>query len=472
MNSRFQASNSTEIQRKSHLELMRAVQMTIVHLTRNFNVVSLNLISSDNQNTLISDFKTELLSRSSSIEVSYFVETTSLEVDERKRFSNVLVIESFVDFMKVHRRLATPWYQKNGFYLIVLVYGKIPEVQKMFELLWQLQIYNVNVMFEEENGEVLLKTFMPFSPGKCGNTTPVLINKFKNGKFRNSDELFPRKFKNLHQCEVRVSIANNTEPETIVKFRADGSQDIFGQDINFINVLSQRNNFRINFTFVGRLGFLLSNGSAAGPLKALIDGSADISVSGWILKLNRIKFLDYSTSYVNDQIIFVIPGGRELTAVERLVYPFHLLLWISIFGILVFAVLIICLIRRRLRSAQDFMFGQNVGNPFVNLMIGFIGGSQTNLPRTNFARFLLMMFLIYSLIIRTLYQAAFYELLNSKKLYGEVKSIDELLESDFKIFAYFGSIDLFHGTEAMKNRFEQSNTLNHYFIQIFQSHSC
>lgn len=91
-------------------------------------------------------------------------------------------------------------------------------------------------------------------------------------------------------------------------------------------------------------------------------------------------------------------------------------------------------------------------NPYLNMLVAFIGDSQNILPKRNFARLLLMMFLMYSLVIQTLYQALFYQLLNSKRQYGEVRSVDKMIEKEYSFYVYMGNVDLFQGTEAMKKR--------------------
>jgi hypothetical protein len=86
------------------------------------------------------------------------------------------------------------------------------------------------------------------------------------------------------------------------------------------------------------------------------------------------------------------------------------------------------------------------------MFIGFIGGSQHVLPKRNFARFVLMMFLMYSLIIRTVYLGSFYEIIKSKKRIPEVKSIEELIQRDFMFLSMLGNSDIFQGTDQISRR--------------------
>lgn len=85
--------------------------------------------------------------------------------------------------------------------------------------------------------------------------------------------------KNLLECPIRVSISNNTEPAVFVKHAHNGSFHISGRDINLLKVLSDKLNFRVNFSDIRDYGNVFENGTANGPLKALIDGYADISIS-------------------------------------------------------------------------------------------------------------------------------------------------------------------------------------------------
>lgn len=114
----------------------------------------------------------------------------------------------------------------------------------------------------------------------------------------------------------------------------------------------------------------------------------------------------------------------------------------------------IYIVGRRPQSEQDFVFGTGNRNPYLNLLVGVVGGSQSVPPKRNFARFLLMLHLIYCLVLRTLYQGSFFELLHSNKRYAEVQSVDEMIERDFKFYAQSGIAGLFQGSEAVKSRLE------------------
>lgn len=419
------------------------------------------IIPENSTGSSIRDFCKALLSKRLSefrenTKLAFRLETTAnlQEISGRRRRCVVLLVESFIEFLEMHKKLSPNIFRFNGFYLIVLVNGEIPEVEEIFKLMWEKQIYNVNVVLEDRDGSVLVKTFKPFHRGRCNDTKPVIVNEFKDGKFlKGLENVFAHKMENLHDCPIRVAISNNTKPHVIVEKSLKGDDKLSGRDIRLLDTLSKHYNFKIKYSFVGHEGYFNEDGTAEGPLKAVLDGKADLSISNWWLKINRSTFLGSSASYISDPVSFIIPPGRDLTPFDKLLFPFRFFLWISIVTCFLVGLFIILIIKRQTLHVRNFVFGVNVKSPALNLFIGFIGESQKTLPKTNFARFLLMMFLLYSMVIRTLYQGSFYRIVQSDKHHKKVQSIDEMIANDMTFYAPSNIVDLFQGTESIKKRF-------------------
>jgi hypothetical protein len=423
----------------------------------NFNGAStISFITSDSPNSFkAKKFFSEVLK---SAKFAYRRETASgiKKALSQKRTYTVLAICNFEEFVEILSKMSSKVFNLSGFYLILLINGEIPEVQEMFELLWQLQIYNVNVMFEDENGEVLVKTFMPFSPGKCGNTTPVLINKFKDGKFQNSDELFPKKLKNLHNCPIRVAVTNNNPPYVIETFSAEGTRLLSGRDFEVLQVLSKSLNFKVDYSYIGPVISYSRNKTEIGPFTSILDNRTDMTISNWWLKVGRLEVFATSNSYASDQIVFIVPPGKKFTALEKLVFPFKLATWFLILLVFVIGTSVIVIMKFQSKAVRDFVLGTGIQVPMMNMIGGFLGLSLRKLPGRNFARFLLMMFLMYSLVIRTVYQGSFYRLMKSNAKHREVQTINEMIKKDFKFCVHVGNEDLYQSTEISKKIFNKT----------------
>jgi Ligated ion channel L-glutamate- and glycine-binding site len=453
----FDITKSFEVESKNYSELASAVLIAIDGINTQSNFTANFLTSNLTENFQSKDFIDELLAKTfddtKTVVCHYESDLKFNKNSILQRQLTIVIIENFDEFLDVYHEKVQVSLRFNGIFLIVLTNGEIVEVHEMFKLFWKLQIFNVNLMFGDENGEVLVKTFKPFNAQNCHDTTPILVNKFKDGKFLNATKnFFPKKMNNLHNCPVNVAVAVNSDPFVIVKQTKNESYHVEGEDVQFLNTLSAILNFKINLTFIGSSGFLLEDGSSEGVFKALINGKSDLTIGGWWLKKIRLKLLDASTSYLSESIIFVVPSGQALTALERLVYPFTLLVWMLVILYFLFGVVVIFIMNRRSKVVQDFVFGTDVKTPYLNLFIAFIGGAQKKLPGRNFARFLLMMFLMYSLVVRTIYQASFYELLRSNKRHNTVQSIDEMIEKDFKFYTDKSSLDVYQGSQGMKQR--------------------
>lgn len=433
------------------VELVSAVLQSFTNETTTVKFISV-------ESFIINDFQNEILSKvftkTNILTVQETLKTDKKSKEFRSESSlNVFLCETSDEVLSLLRKTSP----RNSKYLIVLtneIAEKPSKLDDIFYKFWSSQALNVNVMFACNNRTICVQTFIPFNAENCNDTSPILINEFIDGKFSNDVvNFFPQKTKNLHKCPVRVSISNNSHPHIFTKDMNDSTHQLSGRDINLVETLGKSLNFRINYSYCGEVGYIFENGSSFGTLDVLKVGNADLSVSDWWLKENRLKFFDVTTSYINDQIVFIVPPGRDLTAFEKIVYPFSTSLWIAVIIFYFGGAFVIFIVKKRPENVKKFVFGTGVRNPYMNLFIAWIGGSQKVLPTRNFARFLLMLFLMYSLIIRTLYQASFYQLLKSKKRYEEVQTIDEIVERDYKIYVFPWTADLFQEAEATKNRY-------------------
>lgn len=138
-----------------------------------------------------------------------------------------------------------------------------------------------------------------------------------------------------------------------------------------------------------------------------------------------------------------MPPGRELSPLDKLLFPFTLIVWILLLSCIVIAIVVIIGVEWRSKSLQNFIFGAQVRNPILNILNALLGGAQNRLPRGTFARFLLMNFLVFSLNVRTLYLGSMYHLMQSNRKYSELQSIDEIVADELKIYVLKLTADLF-----------------------------
>lgn len=347
---------------------------------------------------------------------------------------NYFFFESVQSLMKVEKWIVSKKFKLSGsFFLTFLHRQTIKELQVAFQALWQKQIYNLYAIFKDFNDEVLLMTFDPFANAtSCGKAVPKVINKFeKTGRFSKPLE-FKTKFMNLNGCGMRLlSFEDNIA--VFKKVHANGSVTVEGHEIKLMKTIAKALNFKAEMNFgIEKYGNTFENGTATGAFGDLLRMKSDINFGDLFLRAKRIRMFDSSITYLSFPAFFVISRGEKLTSMEKLLAPFNSTVWYFITATISIAVLLILIINYQFPDLKPFVYGENINHPVTNLIKAILGSQQTRLPKKNFARFLLMMFLILCLILRSIYQGSLYQFLQSDGRHLEPRSMAELFKRNCK----------------------------------------
>lgn len=344
---------------------------------------------------------------------------------------------------------------KHGRKFLIIVGNKFQlNLKKLFEWLLQCQVLDVNVMVAKDD-TVFVYTFLPFGVNKCENVAPVVINKFINGQFVNdAKDFFPDKTSDMNNCPVRIATSEDSQPYVFIDKLENGTFVGSGRDFRMLNTLGEVLNFEIVITHVSGEGLLTRNGTATGPFLMLLQEKADLIVADYWLQIYRLVFVDSSVPYYSQHIALMIPPGSQLSSFEKFVLPLDMPTWILLLTIFFIGFTVILLINKfASKDTKDFVFGPGVQYPALNLFGAVLGGSQRTLPKMNFARFLLMMFLIFCFVMRTLYGGSLYGFLQSKIYNKEVQSINDMIKRDYKIYYIESTREFFSSPpEKLRNR--------------------
>jgi hypothetical protein len=129
---------------------------------------------------------------------------------------------------------------------------------------------------------------------------------------------------------------------------------------------------------------------------------------------------------------------------------FDMDVWISIaitFGI---GLVIIQIVNVCCEEIQNLVFGEGVQGPTLNFFGTVFGVAQHRLPLKSFPRFLLMMFLIFCLILRTCHQSMLYELMQKDLRRPEIETIDEAINKGYTFYLRHSSVQRYEQTDFMK----------------------
>lgn len=375
--------------------------------------------------------------------VKSLITITENVTEKVKTLVNILLFDDESSFETFLPKLTDKNFKLDGFFLLNFRNQTFVNQSRIFEEFWKLQVSNVNIL-SATNDIIEMSTFLPFTESECHGVAPVVINSFQNDAWTRR-VIFPKKLIDLNGCSIKLSTFDY--PPAIIIEKVDGVEKYSGHDIELIQGLSQALNFNLEVNILhepAAWGFILDNGTSSGVMKEVMDKKVDIAVGVYYLTKTRANFMSFG-QYTFVKVVLVIPPGVPFSPFEKLLSPFTFSAWVALLATFLAAILLIYLIRTRKISVQQFVFGSQSENAYLNMFNILMNGGQHLLPQKNFARTMFMMFVLFCIVIRTSYQAALFKFLQTDQKHEELKTIDELIQKNFDIYMYASFQELSRG---------------------------
>ncbi|XP_037049057.1 uncharacterized protein LOC119083410 [Bradysia coprophila] len=381
---------------------------------------------------------------------------TPLNLEERKIDVSILHCGSFVEFEKFFVQIQPELFLYDGHFIIIYDVIDAQELESVFSTFWKAYIYNVNVLVASPNSSnlVSLFTYKPFSNGSCNNTNPIRVNQFDKTIMNwTTNEFFPKKFKQLNRCPLRFGCYENS-PGVLVNNSESGLNRFTGMNIDFCVMFSGILNFTLNiFEYEKATGVIYPNKTATAMLKRVIENEIDFIFGS--LQRTRVEAMSATRIVHSDKLILVVPPPFLIDPMTKIFLPFTFASWISIGAVALLACSIVKLLEFTPKVVHDYVIGSNVKGSVLNVFNVFLGGTQKILPRSNFPRFLLAKFLIFTLIMRSLYQGEVFDILKRDVRTVELTTIDEFIEHKFTFYIYQSLAMRLEGSKIMQ-RFDEN----------------
>ena len=426
------------------------------HSTRDIHYVNLltseNYLKDDTSKEFMTDLVKQLLKWKSVILSN---EKFLNRLLKKRVLLTVILAHSLEEFRRMSSKFSHIHFNFAGYYVIFFENAKNQEVHKVFQILWDFYIRNVNLV-RVINSSIVVETFFPFTPTYCNKTIPVQVAKYQDGKFSMKPEAyFPKKFTNLHNCPIKVTTVTALSPSIIKREFPNGTFELFGRDIEILKSLAQELNFYVNNTYLhpwGSWGVMSPNKTMSGSMGMAQRRATDFTLGNLNLKHDRFDIMDFCFAYYLETMIFVIPKGKPYTPFHKLLRPFQDYVWFSILFVILVCVVVVTILSFLPQKYRDFVYGAKVNTPLLNVVNAIYGGTQTKLPKYNFARSLLMMFLLFSLVLRSLYQGALFQFLQASDNQPEMQSIEEMAANNYKFYMVPSYDDMTRSNAAMKGK--------------------
>lgn len=374
---------------------------------------------------------------------------SDLKVRERKVEATILHLESYVEFEMFFHLIRPEHFLYDGHFIIVYDRADVREMEKMFSKLWEAYIYNVNVLVVENGSSdsVFVFTYMPFANEFIANSKPIRINAFDRKTWNwTTNAFFPKKFKQLNRYPLRFNGYHNS-PRFITHNENESQIYYSGIAIDIVTILSNALNATLNILEYKPIGNIVG--------RLILANISDFSLGS--LQPNRVDILSATETIYSDALILVVPPPFLIGPMTKIFLPFTIASWISIGMVAMLAFCVVKLVKLTPKILQDYVIGSNVTGSLLNVWKIFLGGSLQILPRKNFPRFLLAKFLIFTLIIRSLYQGKIFDIMKKDVRTVELKTIDQFIEHEFTFYISEYVVDRLQGSRVMK-RFGNNGT--------------
>lgn len=368
------------------------------------------------------DILTTVTSKVTSFKCMFQDLSQSVTTFKTKEAKNIMIFESFSSFNRFKVNFNPRDYHRQPLFLIALLNHQNGNISEIFEFFWEFSLANVNVMRRNDEGDIEMFTFFPKNNRSCDDVTPVRINTFNEtaNTWMNTFG-FPEKFKNFHRCPIRVVIS-----------------EIYGFEFEIFTEISKQLNFSIEIQdHSNAVGILYPNGSAIGGSKDILENKLDFIIKLVALDESRTKYFSYVNSFFEDWFIIVVPPPPELTPLMKLFHPFQEQTWLALMILLAISFCSIFVLKR-LKPSYNFVIGQNVHHPYLNIIIAFTGQIQSALPKGTFARYVMSCFLLFSLVVRTMYIGKLFSTMQSTIYMKEFTKIEEFYDAGYKFYTHNG----------------------------------
>jgi len=282
----------------------------------------------------------------------------------------------------------------------------------------EIRIFFKTLLLVNDGEFVDLKVAAYISESSCEKAHLRTINRFSKRTRQWQEPSFDlvKLRSNNHECPIKI-LPFAHSPEIIgpgnILLGTDSYSNLSGYFITMTNELSRRLNFSIQ-----------------DKMDSTSISDIDLMLTGFSTEQSSILNLTFNLISIYREIIVVVPLGDFYSGFEKLFLPFDDATWILIAMTFAIGLMTILIVTQLSLTIRNFVIGRDVTAPTVNLFAAFFGLGQTQLPGRNFGRFLLMLYIIWCLIIRTGYQGVLYDLLKGDGSKPQNLQLDDFINNN------------------------------------------
>lgn len=335
-------------------------------------------------------------------------DTTDQEIDKRIASDVSVIIDQTNSISTLLKR--TKWDVETQFLVITTQY-QISEQSMItiFQQFWNNNIVNVLLLIPD-NYDILIYTFIPFNRYDCAIHNPVLLATWTSGRITPSIDIIPKeRVTNLNGCTLNASVVD-VPPDVIfpTKDSKKGTSIVYGIEGSVLMEISYRLNFKLNIGEPkdgqkwGRF-----EPAPYGAVGELFHKKIHFACGIFAYTLSRFKNLDVSVpiSCERECITWSVPDGAKAAPpawILLLVEGFSSGIWYFVAATAVFTSVSFRILSQTSKLDRH-MFSGNIRTIFYIFRSTL--GPCAKLPKSTILRTVFFIWVLYSFIISTAYQA-------------------------------------------------------------------
>ncbi|XP_062539259.1 uncharacterized protein LOC134207567 [Armigeres subalbatus] len=358
-----------------------------------------------------------------------------------KQRHNLLFLDSWRSIERLQAFLRSNQFDFTGRYLMVVTPSEsdcASLANELLELTSDLLIYDVNVLCLQ-NETVVLRTYFPY--GHENRPLPHIEtwNTYHALGFQQDVPHYPRKLENFFGLPLRIAIFHMPPFMTFTRNANNRIIDYGGIEGELIKEISKHFNMTLDpvqpMRNSGlRWGTLSANGTGSGAIGLVINGTVDMAISFFGNDLLRQKFMSFSMSYYQSALVLIVSPGTEYGTFDKLFLPFQFTLWIAFVIVFINGLVTILILQFFPLPVQQFIYGRGNRAPFMNYYKATFGYSVDPEPTRNFSRFLVLLWIIFTFVLRTAYQDQMFGNLHRQLNHSTVRGWDQFVSEGYRIF--------------------------------------
>ncbi|XP_073811286.1 uncharacterized protein [Musca autumnalis] len=396
--------------------------------------------------------------------------------DERPWDYNMFVVPTWREFEALQVKIPKTIYDRQYYFFIIVTWFMpirdlhFNNMKRIFEICRKINVKNAVIMMKP-SGEKFISfyTYSLYTGDHCNTDLTIKeINRYENGRFKN-DFLFPDHMKNFHGCNLTV--CGHIIPP-LLTFNGDRSNEqhlkemhrLDGIEGEILKLVASTMNMKLEYRFTPNYYNPDKNFNLSGCLADIQYRRADMAIGGLGVLMPNINRFSISYTHHTSPYVFVVRGGRPFGPITQLLNPLEENVWRALLAQLLILIFLIDWIERRgKKSLRNFILGSHNKCSIHHLFVTLLGSPLPSyaVPRRNFARFIFIAWLLWTMELRNFYQGKMFDTLRLAKRQPTPKTIRELNDRDYTLLAlHYGNYYPHNKTIIVDESSDRLNILN------------